>query len=76
MERIETEKVTFESVANKVNEIIECLNAIVELNLQETEMKINLITYGKYMTDEKVISDMKSKLGFVDNDFNADNTVG
>lgn len=59
MEKIDFENVSLKCVAEKINEIVDTLNGIQEERIAELEKRINLIKYGKYMTDEDVMYDMK-----------------
>lgn len=62
MEKIDISGASLESVVAKVNEIVDFINQSVEEKIAELKKERNLITYGKYMTDEEVLSDMKSQL--------------
>lgn len=62
MEKIDINGASLESVVSKVNEIVDFINQSAEEKIAELKKERNLITYGKYMTDEEVLSDMKSQL--------------
>lgn len=62
MGKIDINGVTLEKVVEKINEIVDFINQSAEEKIAKLKKERNLITYGKYMTDEEVLSDMKSQL--------------
>lgn len=59
MDKINREDATLEKLVLKINEIVDCLNAINELEIVRLKRELNEILYGRFMTDEEVIIDMK-----------------
>lgn len=63
MDKVKLEDATQEILVGKVNEIIDCLNAIHEERIEELKRKLNEIKYGRYMAETELIMDMKFRLG-------------
>lgn len=59
IEKIDLENVSLEVVAKKINEIIPALNILIEWRIRELEKDWNEITYGKRITNEQKIADIK-----------------
>lgn len=59
IEKIDLENVSLEVVAKKINEIIPGINIVLEWRREELEKDLNQITYGKRITNEQKIADMK-----------------
>lgn len=67
-ERNKTEDLDLTIIVEKLNEIEGRLNAIIKLDIERLKRERNCIEYGKYMTNEEVISDMKLRLGVCQTD--------
>lgn len=61
MEKIRTD-CSIELVVEKVNEIVDCLNATCELKVQEIKRNMNFLKYGIYASDEDVDKGMLRQL--------------
>lgn len=61
MEKIRT-NCSVEDIAKKVNEIVDCLNAMCELNVQEIKKNANFLKHGIYASDEDVNKEMLRQL--------------
>lgn len=62
MKKIDISRATLADTANKVNEVIDCINLLIGLKAKETERTINFIKTGKYMTNEEITDDIKAQI--------------
>lgn len=70
MDKIDLENVSLLAVAEKVNEIVDFVNASCKENILWLQKQSNLIKYGKYMTDEEIIKDMMNRCVLFGNEYN------
>ena len=66
MDKLDVENVSLQAIAQKVNKIVDALNFDNQWHFEELEKQRNEMTYGKYISNEDAIKDMKSRIKFLE----------
>lgn len=59
MEKLDIENLSLQDAVEKINELVDFSNLIIDWRIEEIEKDLNEIMYGKRITNEMKIQDMR-----------------